>query len=351
VLLIRDYGIAGWWAFAIPNVVGAAAMGWVLRTRRQSLEITDAHRTAIRAFSWITVAFHAFFICWIAATYMKNSGLPPALWAVAAGAPFLAIVAVPGREMSRIMAAAVLALSVIIAIVGLRAGWLPYVAATHPAWSRAPTILWCLSPVMVLGFLLCPYLDQTFHHARQNLGSAESKWSFAVGFGIFFAAMIVLTLAYSGWLISKNGVPTLLLVHLLAQSGITVGLHFRSIPAIGSPKSFISGGTAIVAGAAAIAGYAILGDGEFLYRLFMGFYGLPIPAYVLICMKPWRKSTESPTSRQLRFFAVGVLLAAPAFLLAVIGYNDYAYLVGLAIVLAAATIERTGLSRSYEEIT
>jgi hypothetical protein len=28
VLLVRDYGIGAWWIFAIPNVVGAAAMGW-----------------------------------------------------------------------------------------------------------------------------------------------------------------------------------------------------------------------------------------------------------------------------------------------------------------------------------
>src|SRR3954471_24793497 len=31
VLLIRDYGPSMWWAFAVPNVIGAAAMGWILR--------------------------------------------------------------------------------------------------------------------------------------------------------------------------------------------------------------------------------------------------------------------------------------------------------------------------------
>ncbi|MBV8780683.1 MAG: hypothetical protein JO353_04735, partial [Phycisphaerae bacterium] len=30
VLLVRDYGFWGWVVFAIPNVVGAAAMGWTI---------------------------------------------------------------------------------------------------------------------------------------------------------------------------------------------------------------------------------------------------------------------------------------------------------------------------------
>ena len=34
VLLLRDYGFMGWVVFAIPNVVGAAAMGWVLTAQR-----------------------------------------------------------------------------------------------------------------------------------------------------------------------------------------------------------------------------------------------------------------------------------------------------------------------------
>src|SRR6266404_3216610 len=30
VLLVRDYGLWGWIVFAVPNMIGAAAMGWVM---------------------------------------------------------------------------------------------------------------------------------------------------------------------------------------------------------------------------------------------------------------------------------------------------------------------------------
>src|SRR4051812_32860256 len=57
VLLVRDYGTWGWFVFALPNVVGAAAMGWILRTREQSVRIVDQHRFACLAFSFVTITF------------------------------------------------------------------------------------------------------------------------------------------------------------------------------------------------------------------------------------------------------------------------------------------------------
>src|SRR5215217_6810354 len=64
VLLVRDYGFWAWVIFAIPNVVGAAAMGWVLKDR-VSQSITMAHRPAIKAFSLITATFQFFFALWM----------------------------------------------------------------------------------------------------------------------------------------------------------------------------------------------------------------------------------------------------------------------------------------------
>src|SRR3974377_2421065 len=61
VLLVRDYGIWGWIVFAIPNVLGAPPMGWVIRSRETSLEIVAAHREACQLFSAVTIAFHLFF--------------------------------------------------------------------------------------------------------------------------------------------------------------------------------------------------------------------------------------------------------------------------------------------------
>ncbi len=64
VLLVRNWGIWGWVVFAIPNIIGAAAMGWVIRSRDVSEHILERHRLAIAIFSLITVAFHIYFVYW-----------------------------------------------------------------------------------------------------------------------------------------------------------------------------------------------------------------------------------------------------------------------------------------------
>jgi hypothetical protein len=48
-----------------------------------------------------------------------------------------------------------------------------------------------LAPVCVFGFLACPYLDLTFHRARQR--SNRPRASFGWGFGFFFLLMFVFT--------------------------------------------------------------------------------------------------------------------------------------------------------------
>src|SRR4029078_4524317 len=64
VLLVRDYGPWAWGAFAIPHVVGAAAMGWVLSTGASD-DIARNHSFWVKAFSWVTAAFQIFFAFWI----------------------------------------------------------------------------------------------------------------------------------------------------------------------------------------------------------------------------------------------------------------------------------------------
>src|SRR5580692_678947 len=65
VLLIRDFGPAGWFVFAIPNVIGAAAMGWVLNRPDAAANLSRHHWHAAVAFSVVTILFHAFFVGWL----------------------------------------------------------------------------------------------------------------------------------------------------------------------------------------------------------------------------------------------------------------------------------------------
>src|SRR5688572_21066280 len=65
VLLVRDYGAWAWLVFAVPNVIGAAAMGWVLRDAAASERFVQRHAVAGYAFSVVTIAFHVFFAMWM----------------------------------------------------------------------------------------------------------------------------------------------------------------------------------------------------------------------------------------------------------------------------------------------
>src|SRR5580658_7234340 len=64
-LLVRDFGIWAFVIFAVPNVVGAAAMAWVLPNAEASRELVREHKTACMGFSLATVAFNSFFLGWI----------------------------------------------------------------------------------------------------------------------------------------------------------------------------------------------------------------------------------------------------------------------------------------------
>jgi hypothetical protein len=65
VLLVRDYGPWAWVAFAAPNVIGAAAMGWVLWRPGASERIASAHAAAGACFSVVTILFHVLFVWWV----------------------------------------------------------------------------------------------------------------------------------------------------------------------------------------------------------------------------------------------------------------------------------------------
>src|SRR5689334_21685327 len=82
VLLVRDYGFWGWIVFAVPNVIGAAAMGWVMNSRERSRGVIESHRLACVAFSLVTIVFHVFFTSWFVRGVIGHWAMP-ALVAIA----------------------------------------------------------------------------------------------------------------------------------------------------------------------------------------------------------------------------------------------------------------------------
>ena len=72
IILIDRYGWAGFFMFAVPNVVGCTAFGYVLRTPERSQELVEKYRGALASFAVITIAFHAFFFAIVARYFISD---------------------------------------------------------------------------------------------------------------------------------------------------------------------------------------------------------------------------------------------------------------------------------------
>ncbi len=355
VLLVRDYGILGWIVFAIPNVVGAAAMGWALRSAVSGERILWHHSIACIAFSVVTILFHLFFLSWMVERLMGA-----AMYA-AIPVTVVAMMLAVRPDTARGSAIAVFAISL---------------AAFFLLWLRAPARvpvpselsrrdLVYLLPVCVFGFALCPYLDLTFHRARAETDGVSARIAFGAGFGGFFLMMILFTLwyapflprwIYAGVTLPRDFFTYVLGGHLMMQGGFTIGLHLERLRAREegarrrvSPALWVT----LVAGAAVLflgqwinlleqvhpRIYHGVAWGEVVYWVFMGFYALVFPAYVWLCMLPFRGGR--PSAASVRIFAISTVLALPFFWTGFVE-NRMMYVVpGLALVLLARLLIST----------
>lgn len=345
VLLIRDYGPVAWFVFAIPNVIGAAAMGWVLRSRDQSLQLTVRHRAATQVFSLVTIAFHFYVMLWF---------VPQLIGTIASSVAFgVALVVLVPLLVTSIQqtsfAVAALIISCVTMTIAAGAGALQWPVVR----SGTALDLISLAGVCVLGFLTCPYLDLTFHRARQECRTrGESKVAFGIGFGVFFAAMIVFTLLYAWVLITRTATPAigaLIGTHLCVQSIFTIGIHASALKAsVDSPRlhrglnAWLWVAVLLPLAMALLArvleaheiGIGRLVAGEVGYRLFMSFYGLLAPAYVWLCIHPGRGFLP-PYRRELQMFCVATVVASPFFWLAFMHGPMQWVLVGVGIIVCA----------------
>lgn len=367
VLLIRDFGLWGFIAFAAPNVIGAAAMGWTLWRRGHSELLVRAHWKMVKAFSGVTIAFQVFFLLWLI-----RAAPQPALWAVLAAvvlmmvagpvvAPRLKAGEKPG-PLRFIRAAPLLVLSGLVWVIS--AGCLTAMivrgdlTVTMPAATAAPGLAW-LAPVCGFGFLLCPYLDMTFHLARQYQAAGRARASFTIGFGVLFLVMILFTALYAQvfdasrpmmvWRpIAAAGV-VLLAAHIVMQLSFTTMVHGDAERRlVGSPrdakKAGASRGLVAGIGIALVMMMLARGDGrvyaglswaEIGYRLFMSFYGLLFPAYVWICVIPTWREPARPTRGQRMVWLGACAVAAPMYWMGFIEREEWWLGPGLGVVLLA----------------
>jgi len=351
VLLVRDYGVWGFVVFAAPNVVGAAAMGWVLADSAAAERILARHTPACRAFSGVTIAFHLFFLQWL------GTKITGEWWIIALVVTPIAAAILMGRSQ-RVMlalAAAVWALSAAAFVSVTRDR-----AATGD-WSLGgrggpPVDLLWLAPVCAFGFALCPYLDPTFLRARRECGRGAARAAFTLGFGAFFLAMILLTLLYAPMFRGERfnmafaGVATLglLVGHVTTQAIFTCAAHWKESLPLGRGPLVALPLLGLALGLPFVHGWSIgpMPSHEVVYRCFMAFYGLVFPAYVWICAIPTPDGHSGLRGergrRKLLVWSGAVGLAAPFFWMGFIQLSEFYLAPGLLIVLTARLAVRRG---------
>jgi hypothetical protein len=232
-----------------------------------------------------------------------------------------------------------------------------------PSPTNPRDLIW-LTPICIFGFALCPYLDLTFHRAKQATNPAAGKLAFTLGFGLFFPAMIFLTLLYEGDFVwghfgsfGAAGLQTYVALHIAVQTGFTWTAHLRALPPAKKsdlPIWLTAAVLAIISGIVVWTprlqwfdqSHSPMLTGEAIYRMFMGFYGLIFPAYVWVCMIPWAGRSPGPSPRALLAWAAGILIALPMFWLGFIQGRVGWLGPGLAIVLLSRLI--AGPSRPPE---
>lgn len=365
VLLLRDYGVWGFVVFAVPNVIGAAAMGWVLRDADVSRRFVERNREAVYLFGMITIAFHAFWLTWLAtwilgATGQAFTGAVPAI----VGALVVAGVLSKDDSARARLVAGIVWLGSIALLAALLITWndgamQPLSTSFFETDDHQMKDLLGLAPVCLFGFALCPYLDATFHRARQGTTPSGGRLAFTVGFGVVFASMIGLTLAYAGPLVEVfNGAdgPDIawakwaaiaLIAHFAVQLVFTVRVHQHAAneiePAI-SPRWSGPGRALPLIGAVlavmtlfAAGPFFALTSGELAYRCFIAAYGLVLPAYVWVCGIPTRdghSGIHGPRGRfKLRLLVAAVVIATPMYFVGYIILTEWWLLPGLVVLL------------------
>jgi hypothetical protein len=331
-ILVGAFGWPGWVAFAAPNVLGCVLFGYAVATRERSRAMVERHGGAMLGFSLVAIAYQLFFL-----TYVVDAMAGPP-WA----APIAALAAYgAGLALARAADRTWLALAAIVYAISLAA-----FAATDPgavgrlAPRDPPGLAW-VAPVMAIGFLLCPFLDLTFHRAIQR---SPSRHAFAA-FGVGFIPMIALTplLWPEAWP-ADGRLPAPLIAHLVAQLVFTIGAHAREATAVPIPmdaarRRTLLGlpllGAAILPAAQILSGRASAGDDAYLRLL--GFYGLAFPAYVVVFVGPWR--SVPVTRRALLLLGAAIVVLAPALEVGFV-HRRFVWLIAIPAALALWAVSR-----------
>lgn len=322
-LLLGQYGWMGFLAFAVPNVLGCAAFGYVLR-REDAAALRQRLGGWTRAFTLVTIAFQCWFV---------GAMLP---WSMAS-------VVLPGGLIlgtllnSRGWLIVAVAAAVVTAVCFTTAFTTPL---TNLPWQGTlpDDGLFFLAPAIALGFLACPYLDLTFHRALEESPSRHAFAIFGVAFACTLLGIATLWNPETGSVELSMG----LMVLWAVQMAFTIGAHARETwsPLAAAPRTnrAVMFGVCFVA---ATVGWLMrlraegsLGSLDDAYTRWLVFYGLLFPFFLLFRLR------GVPTSWS--WFAIAASL--PCYELGFIRHETTWLLLplGLLLVLLMARLAKDG---------
>lgn len=341
-LISNEFGFAGWLAFAIPNISGGILMAWMISSPDASIRFVTKYRTACALFSWVTIAFHAFFIAWVVGCLLGVGGRVIAL--VLSFLIYFLIV----KGVEKYVSVVVWFFSTIILV---------FFFTTAPVVFFPPAVfdLWDLAGVFcvsVFGFLTCPFFDLTFHRAIQK-SPVRSVVVFFTGFFLVFLPMILATYLYAPYiysllLIKPIGVTfmmVLLAAHFIVQSAQTVAYHFRELQNFPERYKVLFVAFCVVLVLVNIPNVDLQGAlkisfHELVYRSFLVFYGLVFPSYFfnkILVESDCDGSCEWGLSKMVEF-AVFFVFSFPFYWLGFINKNYMLLPLGVIISIVPSLI-------------
>lgn len=345
VLLLRDFGLWGWVAFALPNIIGAALVG---RGSYQFAErsLLEQHRRAMVWFSIITVAFHVFFVSWMVQRLIEGWAMPAFVIALLVMTFFIRM----GKAGWGGWLALILSGMTATAYLGNFGFGQPPVVRLEATQAMNLLLLW---PAIILGFLLCPHMDLTLQRVRTNLLPAQRGPTFAaayfglflllITFTLFYADSLQVTLSQGKDLLLPGVIASAIGIHMCVQSGITVALHTREIIEKAKSRNLTRSMILflivmiglLILGRSITPGTPLLGydPGEVVYRMFIGFYGLIFPAYAWAAWV-WRRQPRL----SLAAWLTPVLIATPMFAAGFLAHRPVWIVPGVAVVLLLPVI-------------
>ncbi|GAB4520638.1 MAG: hypothetical protein Tsb0013_24200 [Phycisphaerales bacterium] len=337
--MIADFGWPGWVVFVVPNAIGAASVGFLLRSRRITEDFVRTHRMAIRLFTLATLAFHAYvLVCLLPAIGWLEGWWKPVgvVLALSVACALWARQSVGGFVRAGVVVMFASLLCVVLG--GLTTGGQTFAAPSIDGDFPFPTVMLALAGT-TLGFLTCPFLDATFLRVRAELDTpARARGAFAGAFSGPFLILVGMTAFYAKGLLGDGVISHYVLLHIVVQSLYTCAFHVRASRGArtsGAPR-FDSPWLALAVGVVLALVIPWVGGFRLGYELMLSLYALPFPAYVwIVCV--WAKR---PDRRAMTVWAIAVVLAAPLFALGYLGQRWALVPLGVALVVGAPVLLR-----------